>query len=292
MLTSRLLGAVGIVAVVGRVLAAQTPANPAIEVASIKANTSGDPRIVLQVQAGGRLVGTNVPLRALVTFAYQLPPGSQIVGGPPWVNSDRFDIVAKGPGDFSTVERPDQGPVPQALMLRALLADRFKLTVHNESREQSVYALVTARSDKTLGSGIRPNADCAAVFTAPPSGSPPPSLGSDQRPPCGAARVAPGNLSANGMTFVQLAAMLSNFVQRTVLNRTGITGFFDIDLNWTPDQMPRGDPPPGAPPLPPIDPNGPSIFTAIQEQLGLKLESTTGPVDVLVIDHAERPTEN
>jgi uncharacterized protein (TIGR03435 family) len=91
-----------------------------------------------------------------------------------------------------------------------------------------------------------------------------------------------------------LVSTLSMRLNRVVLDRTGLSGNFDIDLTWTPDQnqMPQGAPPPGAPDLPPIDPNGPSIFTAVQEQLGLKLESTKGPVEVLVIDHVERPTEN
>jgi uncharacterized protein (TIGR03435 family) len=96
---------------------------------------------------------------------------------------------------------------------------------------------------------------------------------------------------ADGVTMDRLASSLSPFVQRLVVDRTVLNGNFDLDLHWTPDMPPRGEAPPGAPP-PPIDPNGPSIFTAIQEQLGLKLESTKGPVDVLVIDHADRPTED
>ena len=104
--------------------------------------------------------------------------------------------------------------------------------------------------------------------------------------------IGPGNISSGGQPISQLATMLSTFVNRTVLDRTGLTGAFDLTLNWTPEQLPqgRGEPPPGAPPLPPIDPNGPSIFTAVQEQLGLKLDSQRGPVEVLVIDSVEQPT--
>jgi uncharacterized protein (TIGR03435 family) len=105
----------------------------------------------------------------------------------------------------------------------------------------------------------------------------------------------PANLSAGGTSVAQLATALSGVVGRTVLDRTGLSGTFDIDLTWTPEQIPQaplGPPPPGAPALPPIDPNGPSIFTAVQEQLGLKLESTKGPVDVVVIDSVEPPTED
>ena len=107
--------------------------------------------------------------------------------------------------------------------------------------------------------------------------------------------VGPANIAAGSQSLAQLAAILSGRVQRVVVDRTGLTGDFDIDLTWTPDQIQQGpaaQPPPGAPPLPPIDPNGPSIFTAVQEQLGLKLEPQRGPVEVFVIDSAERPTED
>jgi uncharacterized protein (TIGR03435 family) len=107
--------------------------------------------------------------------------------------------------------------------------------------------------------------------------------------------VGPANIAAGGISMAQLATLLSGRVNRIVVDRTGIAGAFDLDLNWTPDQMPQqpiGAPPPGLPPLPPIDPNGPSLFTALQEQLGLKLESTRGPVDVLVIDRVAQPTED
>ena len=106
-------------------------------------------------------------------------------------------------------------------------------------------------------------------------------------------RIGPGTLSGGGFPITEFSRTLSQFVQRIVIDRSGLTGTFDIDLTWTPDQMPQGAggaPPPGAPPLPPIDPNGPSIFTAVQEQLGLKLDADRGPVEVLVIDRVDRPT--
>jgi uncharacterized protein (TIGR03435 family) len=106
--------------------------------------------------------------------------------------------------------------------------------------------------------------------------------------------IFPGSLSAGGLPLSQFAANLSGNLQRIVVDRTGLTGTFDVDLTWTPDQIPQqqGPRPPGAPEFPPIDPNGPSLFTAVQEQLGLKLESTKAPVDVLVIDRAEKPMED
>jgi bla regulator protein blaR1 len=193
-------------------------------------------------------------------------------------------------------------------MLRALLADRFKLVVHKESREMPIYALVTARSDKKFGPQIHPTTiDCAALAaqstlrekegkekSKEERGSAPlakPAAG--QRPPC-TMMMAPGRMSASAMTMATLASSLSGSVQRTVLDQTGIKGTFDLDLTWTPDRMPQGSAggnPPGKSKALKIDPNGPSIFSALQEQLGLKLESTKGPVDVLVIDHVH-PTEN
>ncbi len=261
-------------------------------------------------QPGGRFAATNVTLGMLIPLAYQLqggrggPPGganSQLVGAPSWVNSDHFDIVAKADANIT----PDQFPE----LIKSLLVDRFKLAAHKESREQQVYALVLARSDGKLGAGLRPvSAECTATLAArrwggpPPPGGPggpgrgpggPPLPAPGERPPCGMTRMGPGNLSTGGAQMEQLASSLVPWVNRVVLDKTGLTGAYEFDLQWTPDQMPagRGDPPPGVV-LPPIDPNGPSIFTAVQEQLGLKLESTKGPVDVLVIDHVEQPTED
>ena len=133
--------------------------------------------------------------------------------------------------------------------------------------------------------------------SGPPPGPPPPgagapnaaaALGSLERPLCGM-RIAPNQVLAGGMPLSTLTQMLSQFTQRVVIERTGLEGNFDIDMTFTPERMPPGAPPPGAPPLT-IDPNGPSLFTALQEQLGLKLESERAPVEVLVIDHVERPT--
>ena len=106
-------------------------------------------------------------------------------------------------------------------------------------------------------------------------------------------RIGPGNMAVGGSPLTQVANTLSNFAGRIVIDKTGLAGNYDFTLTWTPDQMPgAGQRPPGAPEPPPINPNGPSLFTAVQEQLGLKLDSQRGPVAMLVIDRAERPTEN
>jgi uncharacterized protein (TIGR03435 family) len=268
------------------------PADPVpqtFEVASVKPNKSGDGRVMMGVQPGGRYTATNVPLKMLIRQAYQLQD-FQILGGPGWVQSERFDIIAKAEGE---VRPPVAGGLPGSatelqMMLRSLLAERFKLKVHDETREMPVYALVPARRDGTVGPRLHESdTDCDRIAGARGRGGPPPEMPAfGQRMPCGM-RMGPGQMSAGSLPLSQLAATLSMFVQRIVIDRTGLTGRYDFDLTWTPDQMPAGAPPPGAPPLPPVDPNGPSIFTAVQEQLGLKLDSQRGPVPVLVIDQVE-----
>jgi uncharacterized protein (TIGR03435 family) len=258
------------------------------EVASVKPNKSGDGRVMLGMAPGGRFTATNVTLRMLIRNAYQLQD-FQIAGGPNWLNSDHFDIVAKADRDVAPAQ-PGGPPGPLQMMLRALLADRFKLAAHNETRDMPIYALVLARSDGKLGPQLHPSAtDCAAIMAANRARGGPPAFPEAARPPCGM-RMGPGQMSGGAFPLSQLASTLSVIVQRVVIDRSGLTGAYDFDLTWTPDQTLQGQPPPGAPAPPPIDPNGPSIFTALQEQLGLKLDSQRGPVDVLVIDKAEPPT--
>ena len=289
--------------VVAAGLAAQAPQEPpggwAFEVASIKPNNSGDNRIMMQSQPG-RMTMTNVTLRQLIRQAYQLQE-FQITGGPGWVGSDHFDINAKMPDGFTPTPgppAPGSGPGPVQLMMRALLAERFKLAVHNETKDSSVYALILARSDGKLGPQLKKSeTDCAAIIAAgrgrgrgpmPPPGAPQPG----EPIPCGM-RIGPGNLVMGGSPLSQFANSLRMFTGRIVIDRTGLTGAYDVNLTWTPDQMPQR--PPGAPdPLingVAVDPNGPSLFTAVQEQLGLKLDSQRGPVEMLVIDRAEKPVE-
>jgi uncharacterized protein (TIGR03435 family) len=302
-----LAGLLGAAIVIATPLAqAPAPASPGptFDVTSVKPNKTGPGGpSVMQNQPGGRLVATNVPVRLLIQSAYRPLQGFQIVGGPAWLTTDRFDIVAKASGDLATAMMSPPGPqsndpTPMQLAMRALLADRFKLVVHRETRELPTYTLVFARSDKKLGSGMHPaTVDCAAVAAARGrGGAPPPGPPVGERPVCGMMSGF-GVLSAGGTTLTQLAAVLSNAVGRTVLDQTELTGAFDVDLKWTPDQLPQRAPgTTGDQPLTvngtAIDPNGPSIFTALQEQLGLKLESTKGPMGVLVIDNAEQPTED
>jgi uncharacterized protein (TIGR03435 family) len=281
-------------------LNAQEPApgaKPTFEVASVRPNTSADGKVMIGIQPGGRFNAVNVALWDLIRQAYNLQR-TQIVGAPDWVETARYDIVAKAEGDIPR-GGPGSPPGPLNFMMQDLLEERFKLKAHRETRDMPIYALVLARSDQKLGQGLRPSTvDCQAFRGRGRGGAAGPGMGPGgppramftpgERPTCGM-MVGPGQVAAGGIPISQLTVMLSQYTQRIVVDRTGLKGNFDIDLTFTPERMPQGPPPPGVQ-LPPIDPNGPSIFTAIQEQLGLKLDSERGPVEVLVIDHVERPT--
>jgi len=184
-------------------------------------------------------------------------------------------------------------------MLRTLLADRFKLTVHHESRELEAFAVRLPRSDGRLGPQLRKvETDCAALDAARGQGaasSGPTSLAAQllaqpppTRPTC-SLRSSPGKIIAGSDTMTKLATALSTYLGRPTVDRTGLTGRFDMDLQWTMEHRAPAEPSPNAPA---VLPSGTSIFTAIQEQLGLRLESTKEWVEVLVIDRVEHPTED
>ena len=305
------------VALSGAVLTvvAQSPPAPVFDVTSVKRNTSTGPMTIRN--APGNMSAVNMPLRQLIRIAYQLQD-FQIIGVPDWANTDRFDV--EGRFDPAAIRPP--GPTPQAppmmLMLRGLLRDRFGLVARVETRDLPILALRVARTDGRLGPQLKPSAvDCAALGRggSPPGGrvggpttegrpgGPPPdgrglpppgtpfSLG--ERPLCGD-RMGFGQLLGGGTPMSRLATqILAQLTGRVVVDKTGLTGAYDIDLKWTPtpDQLPQGPPPPGFE-LPAIDPNGPSLFTALQEQLGLKLDAERGPVEVLVVEKLVPPTEN
>jgi uncharacterized protein (TIGR03435 family) len=282
------------------IVAAQEPSAPVDYVASVKRNTTGGGLIRI---VPGNISITGMPAGFMVRLAYGLQD-FQMVGGPGWLFSDRFDVEAKVEGPLS-----QGGPTFLQTVLRQLLADRFNLRTHKDTRELPIFALVLARSDGRLGPNLTRSSDeCVAMMTAggrgrggpppngrggPPAGGPP-ALNFDGPAPCGGRMGGIGRIRAGGSTIEQFAAgLLSERAQRVVIDKTGLTGYYDIVLNYTPtpDQLLQGPPPPGAPP-PQIDPDGPSLFTAIQEQLGLKLQDQRGPVEILVIDSINQPTEN
>ena len=296
-------------------VSAQDPAAPIWYVASVKkadAGFGGQIRI-----APGNISVNGMPIRMLIRQAYGSLQDFQLIGGPPWITSDRFNIEAKPEGG---------GPMsPQVLqsVFRQILEDRFALKAHKETRELPIYALVLARSDGKLGPNLTLSSpECSTRMSArgrgpapdsrggPPTdgrGGPPLDgrggpgrLGGPPAPPdfdapaaCGQRMGGFGRLRAGGTTMSGFAEAIAGTAQRVVIDKTGLTGYYDIALTYTPtpEQMPQGPAPPGAQP-PPIDPDGPNFFTAIQEQLGLKLENQRGPVEVVVIDSIQQPTEN
>lgn len=250
------------------------------EVASIKERTvaGGGPQ-----SSPDRYTRSNVSLRDLIEDAYHLQR-YEIVGGPEWITgSVRFDVNAKA----SFVPSAEQ----MRLMVQQLLAERFALRAHKERREMPIYVLHLARSDGRLGPQLsRTAVDCAAIEAdrKRTGASAPLALRADDRPLCGSfMRGKPGSsgitlhYQASGVASSELASWLSPYVGRAVVDRTGLMGDFDLDLAFNPDRAVAAAASLDAPV---------SIFTAIQEQLGLKLESTRGPVDVLVIDGAQLPT--
>jgi bla regulator protein blaR1 len=262
------------------------------EVASIKPTGPVVTQITIARQPGGRFIAQGFSVRMLMARAYSVTD-SRIFGGPAWLQSDRFNIEAKAAArDLSPDGNIAADQLP--LMLQGLLEDRFKLKVHRETREVPVYELVVAKG----GSKLKLSDD-----QTPPAPLPPPVLGLPvQRGavpgPVGRIRGSQGR--GNGTAYGSAAPLtvltntLSQFLGRTVNDKTGLTGLFDFDLKWTPgaEQVPGAFGPNDLPPPPPADASSPSIFTALQEQLGLRLESAKGSVDAIVVDSAEKPSEN
>jgi uncharacterized protein (TIGR03435 family) len=235
-------------------------------VASVKSNNAVDARGLSEYSPGGRFTATAVTVASLIRTAYRIQ-GYQLVSAPGWFSTKRYDISTKA----------DESPAPtQQTLLRALLKDQFKLVVHDETREMPVFALVLARSDGRPGPKlVKSDFDCAAYAA---SAHPPPQPGGT--PTCGA-RSNTGVFVGKAVAISQLATSLGVFAGRFVIDKTGLAGSYDMDLAWTPDGAPDEAAGGGA--------DGPSLFTALQEQLGLKLVPERGPVNVLVVDRAAEP---
>jgi uncharacterized protein (TIGR03435 family) len=252
---------------------AQAPKDPAFDVAAIKPAADTQAFSFSMVQPGGRYIGQNMSLRLLIKTAYGVHD-SQIVGGPPWIDGDRWDINAKAEGYKDAAPFRDVA----RLMVRPLLADRFKLVMHHEQRELPVYALVLTRPNE-FGPQFRRDDTCD------PAAPPIPAAQGAAEPAapmaCGGDLFNPRHLQAKSMTLnYMLIGLGRTSIDRVVVDHTGLTGKFDWEVQWIPDDL-RID---AAKP-----PEGPSIFQAFREQLWLKFEPTRDRVDVLVIDRAERP---
>jgi uncharacterized protein (TIGR03435 family) len=270
----RALGLLGVSAIMPAlcvvVSLAQTPDSQTFEVVSIKENKSGDQRVQMGFAPGGRFNAVNMPIAGVISIAYieARPPLAQyrLVDAPSWIFTTRFDIAAKTEGEYQ--------PGSDVPLLRNLLTDRFKLKTHTETRQLPVYELIASRQDKSLGPQLtRSSVDCEVVNgrgALPGS----PIIGAPSCQPS----TAFGLVTGKAITMRQLATVLSPRVNAIIVDKTGLDGVFDLELKFYPDQVA------------PVPDAGPSLFTAVQEQLGLRLESTKGLVEVVVIDHIELPT--
>jgi uncharacterized protein (TIGR03435 family) len=256
------------------------PDLPRFENVSIRPDASADPLIGEGFEyPGGFFTENNVTLADLIVFAYRTP-AFRIVGGPGWIWHDRYDIIAKVGGDAEDYSSPEQrGKWNRlSLMMRALLAERFHLAVHRGNRKRPVYALTMARSDGKAGPQLsRVAVNCALLMRQPADllkVSP-----QRDKPLCGT-WMSRGRIASGGVSLWRLAGAMSMSMHRDVLNRTGLTGTFDFELRWPPEEQFQQPGP------------GPSIFTAVQEQLGLKLEAASSLINVLVVDSASQPTRD
>jgi uncharacterized protein (TIGR03435 family) len=253
-------------------IAAHSQAPPAFEAATIK-RAAPDAQGPFVRPSPGRLSITNMTLLEMIRFAYGKGLAHlEITGGPSWMDKDRYDLEGKAAGQVPLPER-------QA-MLKTLLADRFGLKVHTDSKEVNVYAITVARSDGKLGPKVQPwDGTCGG-------GEAPARNGNPKSPRCGAFLRPPG-MQFEGVTMEIVADMLSNPITglgRPVVDKTGLTGEYTMQLEF------QFRPPAGA--AAPVDDFSASLPTALREQWGLKLQSAKGNIDVIVVDQASRPTEN
>jgi len=261
---------------VTRAFAQSPPTTPGavFDVASVKRNVSGDSRVRFETPPG-RLNAINVPLRFAIRQAYRLPE-SRVLGGPGWLDTDRFDIVATTPA-------PATGDVMRE-MLRAFLKERFRLAIHVETREMPIYVLKLAQSDASLGPNLRRStADCTGRPSSMVAGRVQCGILVSQGP-------ANASLRGGGATLDNFVRLLGDFLDRPLEDRTGLTGTFDLELQFTADRSATpGGAVPGGLAAPGRPDDVPSVFTALQEQLGLKLDAERGRADVLVVDAAALP---
>jgi len=273
------------------------------EVASVKPsnpNPTGPLGAVpFVLPALGRLTAQNVTLRMLIMAAYQKQP-FEIVGGPPWWNSEKFDINARAEDATQTTDQ-------MLGLLKTLLADRFKLMVHTETREVPIYALVLARGDGKLGAKLKPSADNCPDFKVQQQQQLE-AIAKGGLGALAAMRPAPGEtkpcsilpmpptpggigMKASGQSLATLTLLLTQLAGRPVVDKTGLTGLYDFELVIDMQTLMRVYQELGVNlPMPPNLPEGPSLMTQLEEELGLKLDSQRGAGEVLVIDAAELPT--
>jgi uncharacterized protein (TIGR03435 family) len=251
------------------VVIAQSP--DTFEVASIKPSDPLKPGTSFRLEPGGGIKTEGTSLKSLIQYAYDLRD-FQLSGATGWIASERYVILAKGaitdgPADFRQMDDEQQKAFVALVRkrLQSLLAERFQLTVHTQTKQLPIYALVVAKN----GPKLQPN----------------------QSPDGSVRSMAMGRamLKATRANMEGIAQALAGLTGRPVRDETGLQGFFDFKMEWTPDAPAAA---PDAVEKRPVESVGPTVFTALQEQLGLKLESKKGPVEIVVIDRAEHPSEN
>ena len=244
------------------VFAQSSAKRPSFEVASIKENNSGARNSGTSSRDGGLFIGTNVTVKQLIMQSYRLQD-FQVIGGPDWINTAHYDIQARaeegavpkptGPPDFTKID-------PLSLMVQSLLDDRFQLKVRHETREMSAYILSVSKEGSKLK---QPAGQTGSMRTNSSNGK--------------------INVIGTGAPVLALVQMIGGQLRRPVIDKTNLTGLFDFELNFELNWFN---------PNAPTDEVGPSVFTALQEQVGLKLESSKAPVEVLVIESVQKPSEN
>ncbi|WP_089838262.1 TIGR03435 family protein [Granulicella pectinivorans] len=237
------------------------------DVISVKPNTSGSGGMRIMVTPDG-FAAENVSLHMLMSTAFQIN-SELIVGLPKWSDSDRFDVKAKvAEEDLPALKKME--PKDRIQIVQSIVAERFKVVVHREKREWPTYDLVVAKSglkmkeakpDDTYANGIK---------------------GPDGKGNGGMMRMGRGTMTGQGIPIENMTRALSSLTQRTVVDKTGLKENYDFELKWTPDDAPAGS----------TEENGESIFTAVQEQLGLRLDASKGMVETLIVDHVEKPSED
>jgi uncharacterized protein (TIGR03435 family) len=241
---------------------------PAFDAASVRQTASVRPGADWVFLPGGVFNAENANVAELIGAAYGIET-FRVVGGPDWVRSQGYDIRARGGADVT--------PDDTRLMLRRLLEERFRLRARMEPRDTPVFALVRSRSDTTTGPQLRP----ASPDTCVDRGALPINLPPDALPACGRLFTNPGWMRGRRVPLDLLATRLAPIVGRPVVNRTALAGMFDLDLDYAPELAPAS-----------VQQQKPGLFTALDEQLRLKLESASAPVDVLIIESVERPIGN
>jgi len=284
---------VAAIALAARIAVAQTSTSTPVdattfEVASVRLNRDGGPVAGLRRLPGGRFEATNIQLSTLISFAYQLQ-NYELQGAPAWADTDRWNVIAKMNGD------PPPAPPgvldPMMMATRALLAERFKLLVHRETKDIDVYLLVKARADGQPGPGLQPSTfDCLglqkATDEAARGGPTPSNPNTPDHMVCGM-RVTAGRVQFGGRPLSTFMNVLTTLTQRRVVDRTGLSGDWQFDISFAP-------PPPAAPGVQASAPDSDaaSLFTVLQDSLGLKLESARVPMPVMVVDRVEPPAQD